>query len=72
MGSELHLFVMGLPVNIASRLQNATKECNNSFIVSAEAYKHIFDQLESHDSISISLRGVSEEVKVFLLGKAYK
>jgi adenylate cyclase len=72
MGSEEHLFVMGLPVNIASRLQNATKEYNNSFIVSAEAYNYFSDQSQGHESISISLKGITDEIKVFLLGKAYQ
>jgi adenylate cyclase len=34
------LKVMGLPVNIASRLQSATRELNNNFIVSAYCYSY--------------------------------
>ncbi|HEV2830973.1 MAG TPA: adenylate/guanylate cyclase domain-containing protein, partial [Hanamia sp.] len=34
LGISNNLTVMGLPVNIASRLQSATKEVNNSFIIS--------------------------------------
>jgi adenylate cyclase len=37
-GSEERMIVMGYPVNIASRLQNATKLLNNSFVISSEVY----------------------------------
>ncbi|MBC8172760.1 MAG: adenylate/guanylate cyclase domain-containing protein, partial [Chitinophagales bacterium] len=39
LGNEKHLLVMGYPVNVAARLQNATKELNNNFIISSEALK---------------------------------
>jgi adenylate cyclase len=71
-GSIDRRFAMGLPVNIAARLQNATKELNNSFIVSAEAYDHLPEQLQTHTSTYVRLKGIANEVKVFLVGEAYK
>jgi adenylate cyclase len=71
-GSIDRRFAMGLPVNIAARLQNATKELNNSFIVSAEAYDHLPEPLQTHTSTYVRLKGIANEVKVFLVGEAYK
>ena len=62
---------MGFPVNVAARLQNATKELNNNLIVS----KEVFDLL--HTPIagtrkSITLKGVKNPLTVYLVGKSYK
>ena len=38
LNGEEHLIFMGYPVNIAARLQNATKDVNNSFLVSADVF----------------------------------
>jgi adenylate cyclase len=40
-GAEDHTVVMGFPVNVASRLQSATKELNNSLIISSDLFKLI-------------------------------
>ena len=37
-----HVVVMGYPVNVASRLQAATKELNNNFIISADDVRIIY------------------------------
>ena len=71
MDSFNHRFVMGLPVNIAARLQNATKELNNSFIVSSEAYNQLSEQLQNYSSAFINLKGIKDEIQVFLLGRTY-
>src|SRR6478752_9111932 len=39
LGQEDHLVVMGYPVNVASRLQAATKELNNNLIVSSTVFQ---------------------------------
>ncbi|WP_131450777.1 adenylate/guanylate cyclase domain-containing protein [Flavobacterium subsaxonicum] len=65
-----HLTVMGLPVNIAARLQAATKELNNNIIISDEAYR-ILEPTANDDAISIRLKGISAPVPVRLLGYPY-
>ena len=65
-----HLTVMGLPVNIAARLQSATKELNNTIVISDEAYR----TLEPDDASAatlIRLKGISDPVAVRLLGHPY-
>jgi len=62
--------VMGLPVNIASRLQAATRELNNNFIASAYAYSLIKNKPQA-ESVCILLKGISEEQIVYLLGSAF-
>src|SRR5207302_7066278 len=57
LGIHNNLTVMGLPVNIASRLQNATKQLNNSFIISDEAYKHLTNAPKNAQRQSVTLKG---------------
>jgi adenylate cyclase len=71
LGISNNLTAMGLPVNIASRLQEATKELNNSFIVSDYAYSFLQSATQNPRSANISLRGLSSICKVFLLGNSY-
>ncbi|MBC7922157.1 MAG: adenylate/guanylate cyclase domain-containing protein [Ferruginibacter sp.] len=62
--------VMGYPVNVASRLQAATKRLNNSFIVSEEAFKLLVDPpLAACEWID--LKGIPAPLKVHLLGSPY-
>jgi adenylate cyclase len=70
-GSEDHSVVMGYPVNIASRLQNATKELNNEFIVSAEVYDLLINPY-ALQSQSIVVKGISTPLTIYLMGKPYK
>lgn len=46
LGISNNLTVMGLPVNIASRLQSATREINNSFIISDYACSFLYDHIK--------------------------
>jgi adenylate cyclase len=69
-GTEEHFVVMGYPVHIASRLQNATKELNNDFIVSAEMFELLQSSAEDPFKI-IQVKGISAPIKVYLLGKSY-
>jgi adenylate cyclase len=70
-GSENHWVVMGYAVNIASRLQTATKELNNDFIVSSEVYDLLNDAPVLQPK-SIVLKGVTNPLEVYSIGKPYK
>jgi adenylate cyclase len=70
-GSENHWVVMGYAVNIASRLQTATKELNNDFIVSSEIYDLLKDSQVVKPQ-SIVLKGVTNPLVVYSIGKPYK
>jgi adenylate cyclase len=69
-GVNNNLTAMGLPVNIASRLQAATKQLNNSFLVSEDAYRLLLNAPESSKE-QIELKGLRENFTVHLLGKKY-
>lgn len=71
LGDENHLIVMGYPVNVASRLQNATKELNNDFIVSSAIIDLLPNRPACSESTSIYLRGVPNPLSVYLLGEPY-
>ena len=62
---------MGLPVNIASRLQGATKQENNSFIVSDKAFQMLDDPPASVQK-QIELKGLKEDFEVHLIGNKYQ
>jgi adenylate cyclase len=69
-GKEDHSVVMGYPVNIASRLQTATKELNNDLIVSSEVFSLLSNAPELQPA-SIVVKGVPKPLTVYLMGKAY-
>ncbi len=71
LGISNNLTVMGFPVNIASRLQSATKEVNNNFLISEYAYSFLYDHIRNPETVTISLKGISGIRKVFLLGAPY-
>lgn len=66
-----HMTVMGLPVNIASRLQSETKELNNNFLMSEEAYRLLDNPEYNHEQQSVHLKGITGPVNVRLLGTPY-
>ena len=70
-GSELRTNVMGLAVNIASRIQNSTKELNNSFVVSEDVMRQSSSK-ETLEIREVNLKGVSSAYKLHLLGRPYK
>ncbi|HEV7423738.1 MAG TPA: adenylate/guanylate cyclase domain-containing protein, partial [Candidatus Paceibacterota bacterium] len=70
-GSQMHWVVMGYAVNIASRLQTATKELNNDFIVSSEVYDLLNDSSGPQPQ-SVILKGVTNPLVVYSIGKPYK
>jgi adenylate cyclase len=65
------LSVMGLPVNIASRLQGKTKELNNDMIISEDAYQLITDDKAIARHQTVQLQGISTGQQVRLAGKPY-
>jgi adenylate cyclase len=66
------LSVMGLPVNIASRLQAKTKELNNDMLISEDAYQLLADDKSVVRYQTVKLQGISEDQKVRLAGKPYR
>lgn len=71
LGINNNLTVMGLPVNIASRLQAATKTLNNSFVVSEDVYKLLQPKEEEAPATQINLKGVRGQFIVRLMGAPY-
>ena len=70
-GTQDHSVVMGYAVNIASRLQNATKELNNEFIVSSDIYNLLINP-PALKSQSIFVKGISDPLTVYLMGNPYQ
>jgi len=66
------LSVMGLPVNIASRLQAKTKELNNDLLISEEAYQLLTDDKAIARPQTVKLQGISHGQQVRLAGKPYR
>lgn len=66
------LAVMGFAVNIAARLQNATKEYNNSFIASETIVKELEGDYCEHCKVDVNLKGVSKPVPIYLMGTPFK
>jgi adenylate cyclase len=62
--------VMGFPVNVAARLEAATKELNNNFIISDYAYKFLNASNNAPEK-QIKLKGVTEPFCVRLMGTNY-
>jgi adenylate cyclase len=69
-GVNNNLTAMGMPVNIASRIQDATKELNNSFVISDSVYK-LLTQPPEAEEIEISLKGIKNSINVFICGRTY-
>lgn len=68
---QTSLSVMGLPVNIASRLQAKTKELNNDLLISEKVYTLLADDTIALRRQTVSLKGVSAEQDIRLAGKPY-
>jgi adenylate cyclase len=71
LGSKDHMVIMGYPVNVASRLQAATKALGNNFIVSAEVFKMLRNPALTNPPVKVILKGMKDAVAVHLIGKAY-
>lgn len=64
--------VMGLPVNVAARLQSATKQLNNNFVVSGDVFRLLTDQPLDVSQTTVHLRGMRGKLQVYLMGKSYE
>lgn len=71
LGSKDHCVIMGYAVNIASRLQSATKEFNNNFIVSSDVFKILNHTLLPGEKVKAKLKGVTDPCELHLIGRAY-
>jgi adenylate cyclase len=71
LGSKDHFVVMGYPVNVASRLQTATKELNNNFIVSSAVFKLLKDSHLNSKPVKVNLKGVTDPCELHLIGRSY-
>jgi adenylate cyclase len=71
LGNKDHLVVMGYPVNVASRVQAATRALNNNFIVSSDAYNLLQNPRRKVLPHRQSLKGVKEPVTLYPIGKPY-
>ena len=69
-GVNNNLTVMGLAVNVASRLQAATRELNNSFIVSKEVYELLQDPPVS-ELLHLDLKGIKNHMPVYAIGHPF-
>lgn len=69
-GVNNNITVMGAPVNIAARLQSATKEYNNSFIISGNAF-NLLSVKPSNSPASAQLKGIKDSIDIHLIGKPY-
>lgn len=71
LGTTDHFVAMGHAVNIASRIQELTKQLNNNLVVSDEVFKNLQNPPDAHSTASTDLKGVSGVFKVHLIGKSY-
>jgi adenylate cyclase len=69
-GQKSHLSVMGLAVNIASRIQSSTKRLTNSFIVSDAVIKNSTLSRRGKKRM-IKLKGIQGPFHVHLIGETY-
>jgi adenylate cyclase len=65
------LSVMGLPVNIASRLQVKTKELNNDLLISEDTYRLLDTNETAFEQQTVKLKGISQGKQIRLAGKPY-
>lgn len=66
------LTVMGYPVNVASRIQSATRELNNNFLISEKIARLLPEFIPAFPPQIIHAKGVEEEIKIYGLGAAYE
>ena len=71
LGDENHTVVMGYPVNIASRIQAATKELNNNFLVSSTVFQLLNSPPANKECVHVNLKGVKNAFPLHLIGKRY-
>lgn len=63
--------IMGIPVNIAARLQGMTRELNNNIIISEDVARRASSQFNS-PLINVKLKGIDSDVGVYLIGEEFR
>ena len=71
LGQENHTVVMGYAVNIASRIQAATKELNNNFLISSTVFQLLNSPPTNKPCVHVNLKGVKNSFPLHLIGKRY-
>jgi adenylate cyclase len=71
LNSKDHFVVMGYPVNVASRIQAATKELNNNFLISSAVFGWLDNSVHGQKA-EITLKGVTGPCELYMIGKAYQ
>ena len=69
-GVNNNLTVMGLPVNVASRIQGATRKLNNSFLIS-DVFYELLSSKPASEKVEATLKGIKETYQLHLCGKPY-
>jgi class 3 adenylate cyclase len=70
-GAKDHFVVMGYAVNVAARIQAATKEFNNNFIVSSAVFQRLTERPAPTGKVMANLKGASAPMELYLVGKEY-
>ncbi|MEP6711370.1 MAG: adenylate/guanylate cyclase domain-containing protein [Ferruginibacter sp.] len=70
-GDENNASVMGLAVNIASRLQTSTRELNNNVVVSEALLRHS-SYTANTQTKEINLKGIHHSIIAHLIGEPFK
>lgn len=70
LANKEQMTVMGLPVNIASRLQGETKGLNNNLIISESTYDLLTDPKDA-EIRAVQLKGISAAMNVMLMGNSF-
>ncbi len=70
-GVEGAFTALGHHVNVASRIESATKEVGNSFLVSEPAFRLLPEPPGGAPSAEVELKGVAGKMKVYLAGSPY-
>ena len=63
------LTAIGDVVNTASRIEGASKEAGTRFLISDALYKLVEDKVESSDFVRTRLRGTSERITLYEIGR---
>lgn len=69
-GVNNNLTVMGLPVNVASRIQAATKTLNNSLVTSEQFYQ-LLDPKPPGEQVETELKGLTDSYSLRLCGEPF-